>query len=342
MSVKFRMPRHLPKAELIKVAIFCLVASLVSLTIYNTLSGGSGSGAEHYEAVFTDASGVRVGDDVRVAGVKVGRVEGTELTSAGTAAVTFSLQSGTPITTTTNVHIRFANLIGQRYLALVPGAQRGAPLGDKATIPISRTEPAIDLTLLFNDLQPVLTTFKPGQMNSFFEELIHVLQGESGTVVGLLKNAATISKQFNGSDAVFGRVVTNMNLLLKSTTSHRAQIHGLIQGLTTLVHGVASRRKDVFTSVDAISKLMRVTSDLVHRSAPYVTGDVKSLGSLAAALNGNTPAFLHMLNSAGELMWDYSHVMGYGEWWSLYVCNVRYHGLVSLSYGGSPHSTRCR
>ncbi|HWU22082.1 MAG TPA: MlaD family protein [Nocardioides sp.] len=341
MSFALRMPRHLPKAELIKVVIFCLVAGLVSLTIYNTLAGGSGAGARHYDAVFTDASGVRVGDDVRVAGVKVGRVEGTSLTSAGTAAVTFSLERGIPITSTTDIHIRFANLIGQRYLELVRGAAEGSPLAEGATIPVSRTEPAIDLTLLFNDLQPVLTTFKAGELNPFFDQLIHVLQGEGGTVVGLLQNAATLSKHLNGSDAVFGRVVTNMNLLLRSTTSHRGEIHQLIRGLTTLVHGVASRRKDIFTSVDAVSRFLRLTTGLVHRSAPYISTDLQGLQALSGSLDHNRQTFLHALRSGNTVMWLTSHIMGYGGWWNLYVCNIRYHGLVSLSYRG-PHSNRCR
>jgi phospholipid/cholesterol/gamma-HCH transport system substrate-binding protein len=332
----------LPKAAAIKVGVFCLVAALVSMTIFNTLAGSSGSGAEHYDAVFTDASGVRAGDDVRVAGVKVGRVDSTELRGDGLADVSFSLQRGVPITDSTFVHIRFANLIGQRYLALVPGESAGTALDQEATIPASRTQPAVDLTLLFNNLQPVLTSLEPGQMNVFFNDLIHVLQGEGGTVVSLLRNAATLAKQFNESDAVFGQVVENMSLLLESTTSHRAEIHQLIDGLTALVSGVADQRDEIFNSVDAIASLMRVTSSIVERSAPYVTTMVRSLQKLANEMNRNAVPFLESLKASKKVMWLTSHIMGYGEWWNLYACNVRYHGLINENYGGSPHSSRCR
>lgn len=340
--MRIGMPRHLPMADLVKVTTFVVISGFVSALIFSTLAGGSGPGARTYKAVFTDASGVRSGDDIRVAGVKVGRVEGTELLGEGLAEVTFSVEKDTDLTDTSRAYIRFANLIGQRYIALIEGQQPGTQLDEGATIPENRTKPAIDLTLLFNGLQPLLTTFSADEINEFGEQLLHVMQGEGGTIVGLLRNTAILSEQFADRDAVFGRVIDNMNLLLSSTNAHKQQIRELIGGLQTLVHGVAKQRDTIFSSLDAISELVGATSGLVRESRPYITADLRELNGLLDGFVRNRRQFVGALRAGSTVMYVASHVMGYGEMWNLYVCNVKFRGAVVMDYQGSPHSNRCR
>src|SRR4051812_8643007 len=106
----------------------------------NGLNGDTHS----FKAEFSDVAGLRAGDDLRVAGVRVGRVQGIDITRTG-AEVTFDLVKDQPILDTTKLVMRYQNLLGQRYLALVQSGKQGKALDSGATVPASRTSPGFDL-----------------------------------------------------------------------------------------------------------------------------------------------------------------------------------------------------
>ena len=173
--------------------------------------GNFGFGASNeYKAVFTNASMLEKGDDVRVAGVSVGEVKKVEHYKRNQALVTFRVKADVPLTTTSRAEIRFLNLVGDRYLALEAGDADGDALPDglddgiggdtsSATAPStgtrsrpgrrsrsSQTSPALDLTTLFNGFQPLFQALNPKQVNELSMNLVQVLQGEGGTVQELL------------------------------------------------------------------------------------------------------------------------------------------------------------
>ena len=159
--------------------------------------------------MFSNASMLEKGDDVRVAGVSVGEVKEVEHYKRNQALVTFKIKSDVPLTTTSRAEIRFLNLVGDRYLALEAGD--GGDSGDisatsatatamraatRATAPRppepgwrtgtrSRSagpRPALDLTTLFNGFKPLFQALQPDQVNELSMNLVQVLQGEGGTV----------------------------------------------------------------------------------------------------------------------------------------------------------------
>ncbi|MFL6022151.1 MAG: MlaD family protein, partial [Marmoricola sp.] len=113
------------KAILVKFSLFALVAVLLGYLLVNTMLHGLSGETVNYRAEFSDVSGLRSGDDIRVAGVRVGRVQNVKITTAG-AEVDFSLVKRQKLLTTTTLVMRYQNLLGQRYLAMVQGKDRGA------------------------------------------------------------------------------------------------------------------------------------------------------------------------------------------------------------------------
>src|SRR5262249_19275487 len=145
-----------------------------------------------YKALFTDVTGVLPGDDVRVAGVKVGRVTAVELAPDGhTAQLSFT--ASIPLTTMTLAKIRYRNLVGQRYVALSEGKGGGTLLRHDAVIPLANTAPALDLTVVFNGFRPLFTGLSPQDVNAFAYEIIQLLQGEGGTMAALLSRTASLT-----------------------------------------------------------------------------------------------------------------------------------------------------
>ena len=188
----------------IKLGIFTVVSILVT-GLLAVIMGNFGFGDQStYRAVFSTASMLQKGDDVRVAGVSVGEVKKVEHYDRTEALVTFRVSSDVPLTTASRAEIRYLNLVGDRYLALEEGAdQDAAPLEDGGTIPIAQTKPALDLTVLFNGFQPLFQALTPQQVNDLSMNLVQVLQGEGGTVQGLLAKTASM-QGFNALD-MWGR-----------------------------------------------------------------------------------------------------------------------------------------
>ncbi len=167
----------------VKLGIFS-VASLLVTGLLVAIMGNIGFGAgEEYKAVFSNASMLQEGDDVRIAGVNVGDVKSVEHYQRNNAVVTFQVKDDINLTSASKAEIRFLNLVGDRYMALEQGADSDAqPLEANGTIPIENTSPALDLTVLFNGFQPLFQALRPDQVNELSLNLVQVLQGEGGTV----------------------------------------------------------------------------------------------------------------------------------------------------------------
>ncbi|WP_278259692.1 MlaD family protein [Nocardioides convexus] len=120
-----------------------------------------------FKAVFTNATMLEKGDDVRVAGVNVGEVKDVEHYHRSMALVTFKVDAGVDMTTSSRAEIRFLNLVGDRYLALTAGsdAKDAKALRDGATIPVQNTSPSLDLTTLFDGFKPLFAALTPDQVN---------------------------------------------------------------------------------------------------------------------------------------------------------------------------------
>jgi phospholipid/cholesterol/gamma-HCH transport system substrate-binding protein len=147
-----------------------------------------------YSAVFADASRLKTGDTVRIAGIRVGTVRDVALQSDKNVIVDFDADRNIVLTTGTKAAVRYLNLVGDRYLELVdgPGSTRVMPAG--AQIPKDRTAPALDLDLLLGGLKPVIQGLNPEDVNALSASLIQVLQGEGGTLESLLSKTSRTSR----------------------------------------------------------------------------------------------------------------------------------------------------
>ena len=128
-------------APLAKLSVFAAVTLALTAGLAQTLGAFSASGTT-YRARFTDVAGVLVGDDVRIAGVKVGEVSGIRLVDKDKAELSFTVDDSIALATTTRAKIRYRNLVGQRYLALFEGASTGERLKPNGVIPLAQTSPA--------------------------------------------------------------------------------------------------------------------------------------------------------------------------------------------------------
>lgn len=147
--------RAADRCSLIKFSVFALVTILATALLAATIVNISFAPEHRYRAVFSDVTGLEEGDDIRVAGVRVGEIEGIRIKDRTLAEVTFTVGQDRPLLTSTGAVIRYRNLVGQRYVALTEGTGDGTRLlRPGATIPLARTQPALDLNALLNGFKP--------------------------------------------------------------------------------------------------------------------------------------------------------------------------------------------
>ncbi|HEY7042390.1 MAG TPA: MlaD family protein, partial [Nocardioidaceae bacterium] len=159
-------------SDLVKLLIFVVVTMLATSVLVMTIGNISFAPKQDYKAEFVDATGVVKGDDVRVAGVKVGTVQDVQVQDRTRALVTFSVEDSASISKATHAAIRYRNLVGQRYISLSQEIGDSAALHPGDTIPVSQTTPALDLTVLFNGFKPLFQALSPSDINKLSYEIV--------------------------------------------------------------------------------------------------------------------------------------------------------------------------
>ena len=250
------------------MVVTTLATSVLVVTIGNLDFGTS----REYKAEFTDATGVVKGDDIRIAGVKVGTVKKVEIVERTRALVTFSVQETTSLSKATRADIRYRNLVGQRYISLSNQIGDSAKLAEGATIPVSQTSPALDLTVLFNGFKPLFEALTPSDINKLSYEIVQVFQGEGGTLEGLLAHTASVTSTLADRDQIIGQLIDNLNEVLAHLGSRDEQLNRLITTFRTFVGGLKDDRQAILGSLDQISTLSVETAGLVRGHPQAVRG----------------------------------------------------------------------
>ena len=314
--------------DLVKLLVFVVVTSLATTVLVVTIGNlGFGSSRE-YRAEFTDATGVNKGDDIRVAGVRVGTVGDVEIIDRTRALITFSVDEGTAVNGGTNAAIRYRNLVGQRYISLTQEVGDTARLPAGSTIPVSRTKPALDLTVLFNGFKPLFQALSPEDVNQLSYELIQVFQGEGGTLEGLLAHTASVTSTLADRDEVIGELIDNLSLVLDHVADRDKQLTRLIRSFRTLVGGLKKDRNAILGSLEEVSALSVETASLVDGIREPFVKDIKELRAVAGSIDKNKAELDRALQVLPIKLDKIGRTAIYGSFFNFYLCEFQ--GRVNL------------
>ena len=317
--------------DAVRLIVFVVVTTLATGVLVVTIGNITFGGSREYQAVFADATGVTKGDDVRVAGVKVGTVKGIEIVERTRALVSFSVADETSINGATNALIRYRNLVGQRYISLSEGIGDGRRLPDGATIPVERTQGALDLTVLFNGFKPLFQALSPNDINQLSYEIVQVFQGEGGTLEGLLGHTASVTQTLAARDQVIGDLIDNLDSVLDHLGDRDEQLGRLIISFRDLMSGLKSDRKAILSSLDEVSALSVETADLVSGVRGPLVRDIKGLRDVAGNLDDNKAELDRALQVLPIKLEKVGRTAIYGSWFNFYLC--QFQGRVILPAG---------
>ncbi|GGO98458.1 MCE family protein [Wenjunlia tyrosinilytica] len=308
-------------APLVKFGIFAVVTALATTVLAATIVNFRLTPTDTYSAVFSDVTSLETGDDIRVAGVRVGEVEDIRIKDRTLAEVRFTVSRDRPLLSGTRAVIRYRTLVGQRYIALTEGPGRGTRLRPGSRIPLSRTEPALDLNALLNGFKPLFAALSPKDVNQLAFEIIKTLQGEGGTVNSLLAHTASLTSSLADRDKLIGSVVDNLNEVLGTVDRRSAKFSSLLRQLRRVVSGLSSDRRAIGDSLTGISDLSAATSGLLEQGRPALKTDIAGLSKLSGTLDDNGRTVEGVLKRLPRKLNKLTGTASYGSWFNFYLCD---------------------
>jgi phospholipid/cholesterol/gamma-HCH transport system substrate-binding protein len=312
------------RATFLKFAAFVVVMAVLTAFLFLIIGQYRTGATNGYSAVFADASRIKSGDSVRVAGIRVGTVHSVSLRPDKTVVVTFDTDRSVVLTTGTKAAVRYLNLVGDRYLELVdgPGSTRLLPAGSQ--IPPDRTEPALDLDLLLGGLKPVIQGLNPQDVNALTSSLIQVFQGQDATMESLLSKTSSFSNALADNGQVVEQLIDNLSTVMATLAKDGDKFSGAIDGLEKLITGLSEERDPIGAAIESLDNGTASIADLLTNARPPLAGTVDQLNRVAPLLDQDKDRIDLALQKAPENYRKLVRLGAYGSWFPYYLCGISF------------------
>ncbi|CDO89215.1 mammalian cell entry protein [Mycobacterium triplex] len=343
------------RAPLIGLTLFMVVALTLTWLVYVSLRRDVAGDTAKYSALFTDVYGLREGDDVRMAGVRVGRVESIDL-DGKLARVAFVVQTDQHLYGNTVASVTYQNIVGQRYLGLSLGPEGNqALLPPGSVLPPARTEPSFDVTALLNGYEPLFSLLNPQDADNLTKGIIASLQGDTASLTTLISQTSTLAETFAGRDQTLGDVITNLNKVVGNLAQQNDNLDGVITQTRDVVDRLDRRRPELVASVGELSRVMGRLSTSANDVYPALREFIDRKPGVARHLMDVEPQLAFFGDNIPLLLKGLVRVGNQGAYGNAYVCDVNFMGffpglndvvpiIVAAATPGNKmwHTPRCR
>lgn len=316
-----------------RLAVFMAVCLLGMFALFAVFGQLRFEKTQDYRALFANVTGLKGGDFVRIAGVEVGKVQNIHINDDGTLTVDFTADDSVVLTEGSRAVIRYDDLIGGRYLQLTEGAGGTKKLNPGDTIPLSQTEPALDLDALIGGFRPLFRALNPDQINALSGQLISALQGQGATIGSFLSQTAALTNTLADRDQLIGEVIVNLNTVLGSLAGQSDQFGKAVTSLSDLVSGLEARKQDITNGLAYTNAAAGTIADLLDQARPPLKKVVTETDRAAGIVVANHDYFDQLLNTLPDAYQVLNRQGLYGDFFSFYLCDV----LLKLNgKGGQP------
>ncbi len=316
-----RFWRHFPKSAF-KFGIFALVCVVLLVGLAVRIGNISLFSSRHtVTADLTDVTGLAGGDTVNIAGVSVGQVTGIGV-QRGHAVVTMSVNNTVTLRQSTDVGMRWHNVIGQKEIELYPG-KSGPMLASGATIPLSHDVTDASIDKFLNSLGPVLSSINPTEANSFVENVSGALEGDTAQINQLINSGAAVSTTVQALDSQVGSIIGNLDQVLTALASRSGDIDSLVTNLQTVSSALASKNTLLDQVVGNLSQVATDLAGLIGNNHNTITSTIDNLQAVAADIQNNQTNLSNSLSTLGSGLAPYIQISQWGQWFAvetIYTC----------------------
>lgn len=314
--------RRNPGGVITRVALFtvvCLAFVFVLVTVFGQFRFDTRTS---YSAVFSNVSGLKGGNFVRIAGVEVGKVEDMALHKDGTVTVNFAVDKGLTLTEGTKAAVRYENLIGDRYLSLEEGPGPTRKLWPGQTIPLARTSPALDVDALIGGFRPLFRALDPDQVNALSGQLLRVFQGQGGTISSVLAQTSALTTTLADRDKLIGEVITNLNTVLHTFAARDTQFSEGLDKLSQLVGALAERKADITNGVGYINAAASSVADLLTVARQPIKDTVVETDRASGQIEADHDFVDDLVKTLPDAYQVLARNGLYGDYFGFYLCDA--------------------
>ena len=305
-----------------RLAVFTVVGVVGIVLLFAVFAQLRFDKEKTYQAVFANVSGLKNGSFVRIAGVEVGKVKDISIQRDSTVLVKFGADESVVLTEGSRAVIRYDDLLGNRFMAMEEGVGSVKRLNPGATIPLSRTQPALDLDALIGGFRPLFRALNPDQVNEVTGALISAFQGQGGTVNSILTQAAALTNTLADRDQLIGQVVVNLNTVLGSLGDQGDQLGKTVDSLAQLVEGLAARKQDITTGVAYLNAAAGSVADLLAQARQPLKKVVREADRTGGTVLADHDFFDNLLNTLPDSYQLLNRQGLYGDFFTFYLCDI--------------------
>jgi phospholipid/cholesterol/gamma-HCH transport system substrate-binding protein len=333
---------------LLYVIVFTVVMLLVAAGLVVVFGQFRFASGNTYHATFTEASRLKAGQDVRIAGVPVGSVDSLKLNPDNTVDVAFQVNERYQLYTSTKAIVRYQNLVGDRYLEIASGPGELVKLPPGSTIAKDNTQPALDLDALLGGLRPVLKGLDGTKINEVSNAVIELLQGQGGALSNLLASTGSFTQDLAARDQLIGDVINNLNTVLATVDDKGAQFNQSVDQLQQLITGLAENRDPIAGAIPPLASATNDLTELLTTSRRPIQGVIENLRPLAQRMDERKGDINKVIEPLAENYLRLNALGAYGSFFNIYYCSIRIKingpagSDILIPFGGPPDPSKGR
>jgi len=273
-------------------------------------------GGERHQAYLAETAGLRAGDEVRVAGVKVGKV--TEVDLAGDRVLVSFRVKGVELGAESTAAVKIKTLLGQKYLAV-------DPLGTEALdgpIPLEHTTTPYDVNAAFSDLSSTIGEIDTDQLEQSLATVSEVFADTPASVRGMVDGLTRLSHTISSRDEELARLFRSTTSVTGTLAARNEEIGRLIDDGNLLLDELAHRREAIRRMLRATRTLGRELAGVVRDNQEQLRPALERLDTVAAMLRRNQRHLGDALEVLGPYYRMLTAAMGNGRWVDSYVCGL--------------------
>ena len=276
-------------------------------------------GGDTYYADFTEAGGLKANDEVRIAGVRVGKVDSVSL-DGGHVKVAFRIQDAADFGTDTRAAIKVKTLLGAMYLSLEPAGPGQLPQGSE--IPTSRTSSPYDVVQAFSGLARTSERIDTHQLARGLTTLADLTRNTPHNFRRALAGVSALSDNLAARNEQIGTLLGNLHSVTTTLNARDHDIVGLMRDSAVLFNALVKRRQAVHDLLRSTSRLSVELTKLVDQSRTDLKPALTHLSAVVDVLNKNADNIDQSIRLMGPFYRVFANTLGDGPWFDTYIQNM--------------------
>jgi phospholipid/cholesterol/gamma-HCH transport system substrate-binding protein len=314
MSIPFRERNPVVVGAISLVVVLGLILLAFNADELPVIGGG-----DTYYADFGEAGGLKANDEVRIAGVRVGKVDSVSL-DGDHVKVAFRIDSGADFGTQTRAAIKVKTLLGAMYLSLEPAGSGQLPEGSE--IPVDRTSSPYDVVQAFSGLARTSEQIDTHQLARSLTTLADLTRNTPKSFREALSGVSALSSNLAARNEQIGTLLQNLHSVTRTLNARDEDIVGLMRDSAVLFKALVKRRDAVHDLLRSTSELSVELTKLVRQSRADLEPALTHLSSVVDVLNKNADNIDRSIRLLGPFYRVFANTLGNGPWFDTYIQNI--------------------